>query len=111
MTTATHTAVSKPNTVARYSNFGNARVESREHEVLNAQQFAGPFSLVDHEPVLIDSAPGLEVHVYRGSLWITEIGSAQNTFLRDGERFVATGSNALMVSTLKRAELQIVQPQ
>lgn len=110
MTTATHTAVSTPNPAARYSNFGNARIDNPENELLDARQFAGPFSLIDREPVLIDAVPGLEVHVHRGSLWVTEIASKQNNFLRDGERFVASGSGALMVATLKHAELQIAQP-
>jgi len=70
----------------------------------------GNFCLIGNGDVSIAAVPGLVIRAREGLLWIARAGDSVEHIVRGGERFVADRAGRLVVTAIKRSEVELQWP-
>ena len=65
------------------------------------------FHLARNEVVGLDGAPGTELHVHRGAVWLTQQDDARDIVLRPGEAFRLDRRGRAVMQVLADAEISL----
>ncbi len=89
---------------------GPRQAVSPDGGTITRSNTTGHFCLIGNGDVSIAAVPGLVIRAREGLLWIARAGDSVEHIVRGGERFVADRAGRLVVTAIKRSEVELQWP-